>query len=620
MTPELEDKIANLPKLPGVYLMKGDDDRIFYVGKATELRSRVRQYFQGRDPRPFVQLLDRILVDIDFIVTRTPAEALILENTLIKRHRPRYNYMLRDDKNYASLRLDPRAPWPRVDIVRSRKNDGAMYFGPYASGQTPRLLQQLIHKHFQLRNCSDTTFRNRARPCLQYQIKRCPGPCVLPVDPQEYADNVAHVVLFLSGRSDELIRELEQRMGESAERMAYEEAAQLRDQIQAIRDSQAQQRQGAGIDADIHVVALHREGAAGMIVWAAFEHGRMANLETYPVTKNFVDSPDLLTEFVLQYYNERHRIPPPTLLLSEAPESLPDLHDALKTLRGRSVAIEVPQRGPKQKLVELALQNASLQLQQQNDDSLRIETALADLQKLARLRSLPRTMECFDISNFQGEEIVAAQVTFLDGQPDKSRYRRYRMQTVEGQDDFLSMHETLSRRIKRAKTGEDPLPDLLVIDGGSGQLRMACAALRAHGIEDQDIIALAESRIVGRAANDETVHSPERVFLPNVRDPIVLAKNTDVRLLLERLRNETHRFAITFHRERRDKARLQSGLDAIAGVGPARKAELLGHFGSLKGVKAASLSDLEALPGFPRKLAWAVYDHFHPGEADAPDA
>lgn len=619
MTPELEQKIAKLPKVPGVYIMKGADGKIFYIGKATELRTRVKQYFQGTDPRPFVKLLDRILDDVDFIVTRTPLEALLLENTLIKRHRPRYNYMLRDDKSYASLRIDPRVPWPRVDLVRNPKNDGARYFGPWAHASTARTLLPLINKHFQIRNCSDSVFKNRARPCLQYQIKRCPGPCVLPVDPDAYADNVRHVMLFLSGRSDELVTTLEERMMRCAERMEYEVAAQLRDQIQAIRESHELKSAGLFQRVDTHVIGVHREGSSGMIALTSFEHGKMSDMEVFPVQRQFIESPDLISEFILQYYDESLRKPPELILLSEELRELPEIRSALSQFRGSPVTMETPKRGEKRAMVELSLQNAAIHFEHSGEREERVQDALEALQKIARLRQVPRTMECFDISNFQGEEVVASQVSFMDGVPDKARYRRYRMRTVEGQDDFQSMYEVISRRAKRAQTGDDPLPDLLVIDGGSGQLKSACAALSSHGIVDQDIISLAEARVIGVDDSDAAVHSAERIYLPNVRDPIPLARHNDTRLVLERIRDEAHRFALAFHRERRNKKRLVSALDEIRGIGPQRKQDLMTHFGSVRAIKAASLQELEQAPGFGRKAAWAVYDHFHPGETDAPE-
>lgn len=615
MNPRVEDKLKKLPRAPGVYLMKDEADTIIYVGKATDLRARVRQYFQGTDPRPFVRLLDRLLADIDFVVTRTPKEALVLENTLIKKHRPRFNFMLKDDKNYLSLRVQVRDPWPRVDLVRGRKDDGARYFGPYHSSADARAMVGLINRYFQLRNCRDSVFKNRVRPCLQYQIHRCPGPCVLPVDPNAYQESVDQVLLFLDGRSDELIGRLEAQMLDASERLAFEQAAQLRDQIQAVRSSMIQQQTLRGRTGDVHVIALYREGEAGQIVVSSFEHGAMNAMETFPVRKQLLDSPALLGEFIVQYYDEDKKVPAPEVLLSDAPEELDALEDLLSERRGAKVHLQVPRRGEKLGLVELSLRNAQEHFLQVDDEDERLAEAIRTMKDRFRLRQEPRTMECFDISNFQGEEVVASQVCFVDGQPDTSRYRRYIIQSVEGQDDFASMFEVLTRRVKRARKGDDPMPDLLVIDGGRGQLNAAMRALKELGFGDQEIISLAESRAEGPNAEGIVTHSSERVFLPNQRDPIALSAASDHRFLLERIRNEAHRFAIRFNRERVAKNRLRSELDDVPGVGPARKAELLRHFGSLKKIKAASLQELEAVPKLSRKAAWSVFDYFHPGEA-----
>lgn len=620
MNPVVEQRLTKLPRSPGVYLMKDAQDTIIYVGKATDLRARVRQYFQGTDPRPFVRILDRVLADIDFVVTRTAKEALVLENTLIKKHRPRFNYMLRDDKNYLSLRVEVNAPWPRVEIVRERREDGARYFGPYHAAGAARMMVSIVNRHFQIRNCRDSMFRNRVRPCLQYQIKRCPAPCVLAVDPEEYRESVDQVLLFLGGQSGPLLRDLETKMLQASDRLDFERAAQLRDQMDAVQRSLIPQSAVQNRQVDTDVVALYREGEAGQIVVASFEAGAMNQLETWPVRKQLLDSPALISDFLPQYYEEGGRRPPKELLLSEQLDHAEIIEELLSDRRGDKVVIHTPRRGEKLRLVELALENAREHFLQEDDEDARIDDALAGLKARLRLRQEPRSIECFDISNFQGEEVVASQVCFIDGQPDKSRYRRYIIQSVEGQDDFASMFEVLTRRVKRARQGKDPLPDLIIIDGGRGQLNAAKRALTEHGYGDQEILSLAESRAEGADASGVVQHSPERVFLPQVRDPIVFPKSSDIVLLLARIRDEAHRYAIRFNRDRLAKARLRSALDEIPGVGPKRKATLLQHFGSLRRVKDATLQQLEQTPGFSRQLAWSVFDFFHPGEAQAPDS
>lgn len=618
MNNAVHETLQKLPQQPGVYLMKDARGTIVYIGKATNLRSRVRQYFQGTDPRPFVRLLDDLLADIDFVVTRSAKEALVLENTLIKKHRPRFNFMLRDDKNYLSLRVDTRVPWPKVEIVREQKDDGANYFGPYHDARSARMMVKIIHRHFQIRNCTDSMFNSRVRPCLQYQIKRCPAPCVLPVDPEEYRENVDLMLLFLAGKSDELLTTLHHKMQNAAAHLAFERAGQYRDQIRAIERSLTPQSAIMRDHIDVDVIALYREGEAGQIVLASFEEGVMHQLQTWPVRKQLLDSPSLVQQFISQYYDEPAHVPAKEIMVSEAIDDIDALEAFLTDKRGERVYIRYPQRGEKRSLIDLALQNAREHFKQETDEVARMEEARRTMKAQFRLHQEPRTMECFDISNFQGEEVVASQVCFVDGVPDKSQYLRYIIQSVEGQDDFASMYEVITRRVKRAKSGKSPLPDLLIIDGGKGQLGAAMHALKLAQIQDQDIISLAESRNLGANSKGEATRSPERVFLPNVRDPLILPQTSDVVLLLARIRNEAHRFAITFHRKRRSKARLRSELDGISGIGPKRRAALMHHFGSVKRVKNATLLELESTPGFSKQLAWSVYDTFHPGETHAP--
>src|SRR5690625_483036 len=618
MTTPVQNKLDKLPRSPGSYQMKNDNDVVLYVGKATDLRSRVRQYFQGTDPRPFVRLLDRVLADIDFVVTQNAKEALVLENTLIKRYRPRFNFMLRDDKNYLSLRVDTRQPWPRVEIVRQQRDDGAHYFGPYHDASAARMMVNIIHRHFQIRNCSDSMFRSRVRPCLQYQIKRCPAPCVLPVDPEEYRESVDQMLLFLAGRNPELIAHLKDRMEQAATRLDFERAAQYRDQIHAIENSLVPQSAQLRHHTDTDVVALYREGEAGQIVLASFEKGEMSQFKTWPVRKQLIDSPALLSQFITQYYDDAITHPAKEILVSEAIDDIDSLENLLTEKRGERVYIHYPKRGEKKRLLDLALLNAKEHFDQADDQEARLDDALETMQKRFRLQQEPRTIECFDISNFQGEEIVASQVCFVDGMPDRSRYARYIIRSVEQQDDFASMFEVIARRTKQHIQGKRPLPDLMVIDGGRGQLNAARHALQSYDIKNQDIISLAESRTIGTDETGATTHSAERVFLPNVRDPITLPQSSDVVLLLTRIRNEAHRFAITFNRQRLKKSRLRSELDEISGIGPKRRNALIQHFGSVKKVKEATLQELANAPSISEQLAWSIFDHFHPGEADRP--
>lgn len=618
MREEIDDIVRALPRKPGVYIMKDARGEVVYVGKATELRSRVRSYFGNSDPRPFVRLLDRVLADIDFVVTANPKEALLLENTLIKKHRPRFNFMLRDDKNYLSVRIRSDQSFPRVELVRSIRDDGARYFGPYHSASMARQTVTLINRYFHLRTCRDSVFRNRVRPCLQYQIHRCPAPCVLPVDREAYRDNIERAILLLEGKTEELIAELQRDMLRASEALEFEQAARIRDQINAVQASLVAQHAVRARVIDSDVVALHREGSAGLIVVARFIEGAMAELQTWPVRKRLLDSPELLSDFLLQYYATEDRRPAPEVLLSDGISEPDALEEWLSELRGTRVRLHVPRRGEKKQLVDLALENARVHFDRDSNEEERLESAAEELQQRLRLNQTPRTLECYDISNLQGTEVVASQVCFVDGRPDKNRYRRYTIQSFVGQDDFAALHEVLTRRAKRARRGDEPLPDLIVIDGGRGQLNAAARALRELGFGDQEIVSLAKSRLKGHDGKDEAQRSAERVFVPLRKDPVSFSAATDGRFLLERIRDEAHRFAITYHRSLRRKRARHSALDEIQGIGKSRKEELLRHFGSLKAIKAASLADLENAPGLGPKTAWAIFDHFHPGESDAP--
>jgi excinuclease ABC subunit C len=616
MTPEIEERIATLPTKPGVYQFKAARGEIIYVGKATNLRSRVRSYFGGNDHRPFVALLDTLLVDIEVIVTQNAKEALLLENTLIKRHKPRFNVMLRDDKNYLSMRIDRRHKWPRVEIVRTIRNDGAHYFGPFHSAQAARRTLNVLNRHFQLRTCRDSVFANRSRPCLQYQIKRCPGPCVLQVDRSAYMEDVQRAEFFLSGREHELANDLEQRMVRAADDLEFEIAARYRDMLSAVREAlQPQQTiQTSLVDRD--VIGMHREAEYAVFAVSTFRKGALNDVSTWSLKHQTLPDDEVVGGFLGQFYGDTRK-PPAEVLVSHEPAAIEELADALSELRGSRCTVLVPQRGTKMRLLELATENARQHFADTLSSSARAADAADRLQERLGLRNTPRTIECFDISNFQGREIVASQVAFLDGQPDREGYRRYRIKLSEGQDDFASMYETILRRAKRSQAEDRPLPDLMLIDGGKGQLNAALAALQDARITDQDIVSIAKSRLKGHEG-DDAIRTDERIFVPGRKDPVVLRQSSEEMHLLERLRDEAHRVAITFHRELRDKARLRSPLSDIPGIGPARVKALLTHFGSLKKVRAASLADIEAVAGFERALAWRVYDHLHPGEADPP--
>ena len=481
MTDALHEKVNRLPQKPGVYLLKDAEGVIAYIGKATNLRSRVRSYFGHQDTRAFVQHLDQWLRDVDVIVTQSPKEALLLENTLIKKHRPRFNFMLRDDKNYLSLRIDTAHAWPRVELVRHIRDDGAQYFGPYHSAQSVRQTLSVINRFFHLRNCPDTVLNNRIRPCLQYQIKRCPAPCVLPVSRDEYLDDVHHAMLFLQGRESELSHQLEARMERASEQLEFEQAAHLRDQIAAIRASLQRQSAVQTTQVDQDIIGLHRQGGSVAVAVLTFRHRSLTDVATFGLNDQVFPDEELLGSFVSQFYSLQSRTPPGEILVPVMPADSGDLEDLLTDERGSKVRFTAPQRGDRRKLIEMAEENARTWFDEHMTSTARMMAAVSKLREKLGLRQMPRTMECYDISNFQGRQIVASQVAFADGEPDKSRYRKYRIRTTAGQDDFASMFEVLQRRAKQALDGILSMPDLIIIDGGKGQLNMAIQALHDLG-------------------------------------------------------------------------------------------------------------------------------------------
>jgi excinuclease ABC subunit C len=652
--------LDHLPGDPGVYLMKDRRGKIIYVGKAANLRNRVRQYFQPAtgDTRAFVPLLDGIVADIETVVTGNEKEALLLENNLIKRHQPRFNVKLTDDKNYLVLRLDPRSPWPRLEVVRKMANDGAHYYGPYHSATACREALRVVNRHFQLRICSDRTLESRQRPCLQYQIKRCLAPCVLQVSAQDYAEQVRFVGLFLEGKNDELQEDLHLRMKDASARTAYERAATLRDQLRSLESVLESQRVVLDTFVDKDVIGFYREGQAVEIVVLFIRQGKLVGNRAFSFGKQEFPDDEILSSFLGLFYDLQDQ-PPAEVLLPFAVGDLAVQAEWLSEKRGKKVEIAVPQRGARRDLVELGHKNAAASFVSRRDRSKDSEVTLARLQRRLGLARLPRVIECYDISHIQGSEPVASMVVFEDGEPAKSRYRTYRIKRAQGGDDFASMYEVLSRRFRRGRevtTDDDPwkLPDLLVVDGGKGQLGVALAAARDVGIDTRvgvglPIVALAKERDSVAAEVDAAAvdivnadvgsvlppseapaqenglevkpapakpaavtdrNRPDRVFLAHGKDPIPIGPTSAEMYVLARLRDEAHRFAVGFHRSQRKRRTLRSELSTIPGVGPARQRALLRHFGSLKKVSQASLPELLAVRGMNQPAAAAVIDYF----------
>lgn len=608
----LQEKLDALPNQPGVYLMKDRAGKIVYVGKAVNLRSRVRSYFnQGTsDTRAFVALLDRVLGDLETVLVSTEKEALLLENELIKKYRPRFNVQLRDDKNYLCLRLELSHRYPRLETVRRPKKDKAKYFGPYASASSIRETLRVVNKYFQLRTCTDYALENRRRPCLLFQIGRCPAPCVNPIAPEDYRRNVDAVVLFLEGRSAPLIESLRARMKTAASKLEFEEAARLRDQVIALQRSLERQTVATTDEIDQDVFGLHREADRITIYLLHVRGGRISGGQAHHFVSEFPDD-ELLSSFANQYYGDENFVPNEVVLPSAIESEARALEELLTESKGERVRVTVPARGEKVELVKLASKNAERSFSERKRSREEVEAVLEKLKARLHLTRVPHRMECFDISHTQGTSIVASQVASFDTEPDKARYRRFKIKTVTQNDDFASMHEVLTRRLRRGKAQND-LPDLIVIDGGKGQLASAWAAMRDCGIEGVDLVSLAKSRDLEVADRDEeSKKSPERVFLVGRKEPIVLPQNSPELFALTRLRDQAHRFAITYQRKVSRRRGLSSHLDQIPGVGATRRTALLTHFGSLKRIKEASIEELAAVGGLGPAVAERIHAFLH---------
>jgi excinuclease ABC subunit C len=620
--------LERIPTSPGVYLMKDKKARVIYVGKAKDLRARVRSYFRssGGDERAFVALghLGRLVADVETVVVNNEKEALLLENNLIKQHQPRFNVKLTDDKNYLVLRIDPRARFPRVEVVRRIADDGARYFGPYHSATSARETLRLVNRHFQLRTCTDHVLANRVRPCILYQIKRCPAPCVHPVDPRQYGEQVDDVSLFLAGRKDELVPRLRDRMVECSTRLEYERAGQLRDQIQAVEKTLTQQTVVSVDMIDQDVIGLHRVDDVVEVVVLFMRLGKLLGRRAFQLRDQEVPDADVVRDFIRRYYDLGSFVPDEVLI----PDDIEDrdaLAEWLGEKVGRKVSVLWPQRGAKVKLVELARKNAEASHAARKGKEGDALAALDKLQRRLGLLRPPRRIECFDIAHIQGAATVASMVVFVDGQPAKSEYRTFKVKTATN-DDFAAMYEVLSRRFRRAKKtllgiSKEPgelgwaEPDLLVIDGGKGQLSTALAALHDVGWSFSgdhafDVVALAKERTDVTGAD-----LPDRVFLRNVKDPQQLRPNSTELFLLARIRDEAHRFANEFHRRLRKKRTLRSALEDVPGVGPKRRRQLLKHFGSVKKIRAATVDEIAAAPGMSRAAAQAVKEFLGGGAA-----
>ena len=603
----LHNKLTSLPTRPGVYLMKDAVDHIIYVGKGKSLRQRVRSYFQaGADKTIKTQVLVSKIVDFDYIVTDTEKEALILENNLIKKHRPRYNVNLKDDKTYPSIRLSIHEEYPRLTFVRQVKKDGALYFGPYSSSNAVRDLLHILNKLFPLRHCARKTFRRRKRPCINYQLKRCLAPCCLDVSKEAYDKVVKEVLLLLRGQDQELLVHLTSAMKKAAQNLDFEKAALIRDQIGGIKHVLEKQKVVSSRPMDQDIIGFFRQDRQVEFFVFFVRQGRLVGNQSLLVKRVTVDDEEVVSSFVTQYYDEGRFIP--TEVIVPLPlESQETVEEWLREKKEKKVRIMYPQRGERRGLVRMAGENAKLNWENRRSRQEQMQRTLEELRGRFHLRRLPQSIECFDISNLFGEEAVGSMVRFESGEPKKTKYRHYKIKTVDQADDYGMMYEVIMRRLRHgAKEGD--CPDLIVVDGGKGQLQIARQVMSELGIYDIDVIGLVKSRY------NDSQRTPEKVFLANRKDPIILTKHHSVLHLLQRIRDESHRFAITYHRKLRQKKQTASVLDDIPGIGPAKKKNLLRHFGSLKRVRQAASEELAAVQGMTKADAVRISDYFRKAE------
>ncbi|MBE0467575.1 MAG: excinuclease ABC subunit UvrC [Candidatus Desulforudis sp.] len=606
----LADKAKHFPDKPGVYLFRGARGEVLYVGKAVSLRSRVRSYFTGAQDNKVQALVGRA-ADVECIVTGTDIEALILESNLIKEYRPRYNVLLKDDKSYPYLKVTVQEEYPRVFLTRTQPRDGARYFGPYPSAGAVHETLRLLKKLFPLRTCRQVRFAN-GRPCLNFHIGRCLGPCRGTVDPDEYRALVQEVLLFLEGRHTDLVHGLTRKMEAAAANLEFERAAELRDQLEAVNQVLARQNIVSERREDQDVMALARDGDRGRAVVLEIRGGKLLGQHSLAV-QGIADRTDaeVLAAFIKQYYREAGFVPPEVLLTTPLGEEQGLIAEWLGLRRGARVRLHVPRRGRKRELVRMAEKNAALAREQMRFER-SADAALAELAALLGLEEPPIRLEAFDISNIQGAQTVGAMVVFESGRPARDEYRRFKVQNRKTPDDYAAMREVVGRRFTRGREENKliaegrmsskearfhRLPDLVLIDGGKGQLGAALEAMRRTGYGEIPVFGLAKEE--------------EQVFAPGGPEPLPVPRDSQALYLLQHLRDEAHRFAVTYHREARSREGLRSLLDEIDGIGPARRRALQKAFPSLKAVKAATIEELAAVPSMNRKAARAVYDYFH---------
>lgn len=607
---QIERRLEALPTRPGVYIFRDDRGEILYVGKAVNLRNRVRSYFRDSPASRKVERMVKEIADFEITVVESELEALILECSLIKSHRPHYNIKLRDDKQYPLIRVTTAEAWPRADIVRHRREDGNQYFGPWTDSGSVRNMLALLNKLFPFRTCPREITGHDARPCLQYHIKRCLGPCIGAVTPEEYRAMINRMCRFLSGRYEEVVADLSQRMEEAAENLQFERAAYYRDQIRTIQKIMERQRIFGANNQDADLIAFARDNGHTCVQIFFVRGGRMVERATFPLA-NTQDEPSemILTAFLKEFYDRAAQVPP-EILIPNALDEAAVIEEWLHRSRGSTVTIRVPRDVDETERLKLVEDNATEALAQMKAkwlaDDAKTTAALGELAEQLELLEAPQRIECYDISNTQGAFIVASMVVFENGQPKKDHYRRFRIKSVSGApNDFASMQEVLRRRFKRAKPelplgqetpeadkGWKILPNLLIVDGGKGQLSAAWEVFNELEVENVTLVGLAKER--------------EEIFTVGNSEPVILPRTSEALYLVQRIRDEAHRFANTYHRSLRAKSALKSPLDEVPGVGPKLKQALLRSLGDIDAIRRASDEQILQVKGMNRKALTAL--------------
>ncbi len=609
----IQNQVESLPHKPGVYLMRDVNEDVIYIGKTIDLRDRVRSYLHtSAQEHPKTRALVGEIDNLEFIVTDSELEALILEANLIKKHRPRYNVRFKDDKRYPYIKITLSAPYPKVTITRRIEQDGSRYFGPYTSSSAVHETLDLLRKSFPYVTCNRDITGEDERPCLYYEIKRCLGPCIGAVSKAEYRTMIDNLVRFLEGRGEQVIADLEERMRDAADSWDYEQAASLRDQLRAVQSIVRQQRvvSVAGTDQDVIAFAREEDDACAQVFF--IRGGKLLGREYFVLEgAREEDDRQVMSAFLKQFYEEAAYVPPEVLLPKQIDEAL-IIERWLRRKRGDTVTLCVPRGGKKRELVRMAAENAAETLAalrvQWQADAHKQEQALLELEETLELPRTPARIECYDISTIRGAETTGSMVVFVQGVPRKSHYRRFNVRGVDGQDDYAGMRDVLDRRFRRWQIAQSEemlgtrdiegwakLPDLILVDGGKGQLGVAVDVLESYDLLDTvPVAALAKRR--------------EEIFLPGRSQPVLLPRRSPGLFLVQRVRDEAHRFAVAHHRVRRRKAGLTSQLESLPGVGPARRKALLQRFGSIEAIRAASLEELDAVPGLPQSVAKTIKD------------